>query len=278
LNYLAINVQVSAEYNDILIAELSQIGFDTFQDTDHGFEGFTEEENMDRSAIIDIITRYSQFTSINYTFRTIEKKNWNEEWEKSFSPVIIKDKCIVRATFHTTHQKYPYEIVINPKMSFGTGHHATTALMLEKQLGIDHTNKKVMDIGSGTGILAIMAEKLGASKVFAFDIEDWAVENAIENSKLNNCSRIAVVQGDIKDVVEPGELYDIVLANINRNVLLQQIQAYSSHLAPNGVLLLSGFYDTDTEEIRLCGKDAGLIFRKMDLKDQWACILMQKLQ
>jgi ribosomal protein L11 methyltransferase len=277
LNYLAINVQVSAEYTDILIAELSQIGFDTFQDTDHGFEGFAEDESMDRSAIIDIITRYSQFTSINYSFRTIEKKNWNEEWEKSFSPVIIKNKCIVRATFHIAPQKYPYEIVINPKMSFGTGHHATTALMLEKQLGIDHTNKKIMDVGSGTGILAIMAEKLGASEVFAFDIEDWAVENAIENTKLNNCSRITVVQGDIS-MVEQGKLYDIVLANINRNVLLQQITAYGSHLAPNGTLLLSGFYDTDTEEIRLCGKDAGLTFRKMDLKDQWACIVMQKSQ
>jgi ribosomal protein L11 methyltransferase len=274
MNYISIHVKVDPDYSDILVAELSELGFDTFQDTDEGFEGFAEAEQFDRTATELLLARYAKDTNLSYSFGTVEKKNWNEEWEKSFSPVIIGNQCIVRASFHEPARKYTHEIIINPKMSFGTGHHATTALMLERQLTIDHTNKRVMDVGSGTGILAIMAEKLGAKEVFAFDIEDWAVENAKENTALNGCNAIEVALGDIS-LAEGRTPYDIVLANINRNILLEQIPAYQRFLAPGGYMLLSGFYDSDAEDIRLCAKDVGMNLRKMTLQDQWACIVLQ---
>ncbi len=274
MNYISIHVKVNPDYSDILVAELSELGFDTFQDTDEGFEGFAEAEQFNRTTTELLLAKYAKDTALSYTFGTIEKKNWNEEWEKSFSPVIIGNQCIVRASFHKPASAYKHEIIINPKMSFGTGHHATTALMLERQLTIDHNRKRVMDVGSGTGILAIMAEKLGAKEVFAFDIEDWAVENAKENTELNGCSKIEVALGDIS-LAEGREPYDIVLANINRNILLEQIPAYQRFLAPGGYMLLSGFYDSDTEDIRLRAKEVGLNLRKLTLQDQWACIVLQ---
>jgi ribosomal protein L11 methyltransferase len=176
--------------------------------------------------------------------KKIKKENWNEEWEKNYDPIEVGDQIFVRAEFHPPKKNVPYEIIINPKMSFGTGHHETTAQMLALQLKVDHKDKEVIDIGSGTGILAIMAAKLGAASVAATDIDDWCIENAIENFEINRIVPSFVKKGEIASL-QLKENYDIVLANINTNVLLSEMEHYVSLMRPKAQLLLSGFYEFD---------------------------------
>jgi ribosomal protein L11 methyltransferase len=212
--------------------------------------------------------------SISYTLQEVAEKNWNVEWESNFDPIIVEDQCLVRATFHKIAKKYPYEIIIDPKMAFGTGHHATTYLMLSWQLEIDHQGKVVMDAGCGTGILSVMAHQRGAAEILAFDNNEWAVENSQENFVINACDQIRLFQRTVAEV-DKAEKFDIILANINRNVLLEEMDDYAQLLHPNGTLLLSGFFQEDAPLIIKKALKTGLKVVGKRIKDRWCSILLQ---
>jgi ribosomal protein L11 methyltransferase len=275
LDFIELKVNVPPDFSDILLAELAEIGFESFVDTSYGLDGYIPATVFDEQQVAAIREKYSHVTSVTYTYSVIGRKNWNEEWEKSYAPIVIGEQCLVRASFHQGLGSYAYEIIINPKMSFGTGHHETTSLMLENQLHIVHTGKRVLDIGCGTGILAIMACKRGAARADAFDTDEWAVENSRENFELNNCRQATVQQGTVREVkLAPG--YDILLANINRNVLLDEMPVYASLLTSGGFLLLSGFYEKDIADIEKMAITQGFIKTAQRIKRPWASLVLKK--
>ena len=274
MNYIEIKIKSNSEITDMLIAEIAEIKFDNFVYTDEGFDAYCEEADFNENELNFIINKYSHLDQISYIKTILEKKNWNEEWEKSFEPVIIEGKCIVRASFHPKSE-LPYEIIIDPKMSFGTGHHATTSLMLEHQLGIEHNQKAVLDVGCGTAVLAIMAKKLGATLVEGFDIDEWSVENSIENVKNNNCSEIKIQLGSI-DKLTFNQEFDIILANINRNILIKEIPLYYNHLKSGGYLIVSGFYDQDIPSIEEISSQVNLTTTSVKIKNNWTSIVFKK--
>lgn len=275
MNYTELRLTLSPDYADILTAELAELGFESFVETDEGLNAYITEPNFDEEAVREVVAKYADQTAIAYEVTSLEKRNWNAEWEQSYQPIEVGQLVRVRASFHEPNPAFTYDLVINPKMSFGTGHHETTAMMLEHQLGIDHAGKGVLDVGSGTGILAILAAQMGAADVLAFDIEEWAVENAQENAELNNCSQIRVFQGTIQDV-DSKSRFDIVLANINRNVLLAEIPTYADLMREGGQLLVSGFYEHDTIDIERKAKEAGLLPVRGMAMNQWCSLVYQK--
>ena len=276
MNYKIIQITCQEEFRDILITALSQLqGYDSFMETDDGFEAYTEVSRFDEAILRQVFSRYPA-ANVAYELKEVEEKNWNVEWESNFEPIIVEDQCLVRATFHKIAEKYPYEIVIDPKMAFGTGHHATTYLMLSWQLKIDHSGKTVMDAGCGTGILSIMAHQKGAAEVVAFDNNEWAVENSRENFGINACDQIRLFQGTVADV-DKAEKFDIILANINRNVLLEEMDEYAKRLQPGGMLLLSGFFEEDAPLIIEKALATGLQVEGRRAKDRWSSVLFGKL-
>jgi len=228
-------------HKDLLINALSEIGFDTFEDTDEGFKAYIPEPDLNPEELNQIALSYADLFSFSYILNKIPHQNWNEVWESNFEPIQVAGKCYVRATFHEAHPEFEHEIVIDPKMAFGTGHHQTTALMMEFMLEHDFKNKTVLDMGCGTGILAILAAKLGAKEVLAIDYDEICYESTLENSALNQISNIKALKGS-KEVI-PDQKFDIILANINRNILLDQLDTYAKVSMPGTLLFLSGFYE-----------------------------------
>jgi len=281
MNYIELQLTLSPDYSDILTAELAELGFESFVETDEGLNAYITESNFDQTALQLVIDKYADQTAIGYQTYTLEKRNWNEEWEQNYQPIEVRTgpeafKWVrVRASFHQPDADFRYDIVINPKMSFGTGHHETTAMMMEHQQEVDAAGKSVLDVGSGTGILAVLAALQGAERIVAFDIEEWAVENARENAELNGCPQIEVFEGTI-EVVDPADRYGIVLANINRNILLQDIPAYASRMPIGGVLLVSGFYEQDAPDIEQKALEVGLKKEKQLTKNNWASLRFVK--
>lgn len=274
MDYLQVNLTCLEEFREILIAELAEIGFDSFLETDTGVEAFVQEDVLDREAFAQFIEQYRQPAALTVAESILPKVNWNEEWEKNYDPIYVDDLVYVRASFHGPQEGFRHEIVINPKMSFGTGHHATTYQLLSMQGKIDHQNKRVLDVGSGTGILAIMAQLLGARTVEAFDIDEWCVDNGNENFDLNGLSaRMGL--GTIRQV-QPQGTFDIVLANINKNVLLDEMAVYAGLLPVGGLLLLSGFYTEDTEDLLQAAAPYGVQLQLATAKDNWAALCLQK--
>ena len=273
--YTRLLVQCDAEFTEILIAETAEAGFDTFQETESGFEAFAEQDDYDQEMIDAIRQRYSHVQPLSFELSRIEKENWNEQWEKSFEPVVVDDRCIVRAEFHQPSKTYPYEIIITPKMSFGTGHHATTWLMLKCQMEINHEQKRVMDAGCGTCILSIMAQKRGAAFVDAFDIDEWSTVNGKENLDRNGCDRVLLRQGTVRTLTFENS-FDILLANINKNILLDEMPEYARHLRPGGLLVLSGFYVTDVADLTTRAANEGFILQKMEERDTWCALVLSK--
>jgi len=245
MNYyeLLFTTIVTEDYQqDLLINALGQIGFDTFEEVEFGFKAYIPLDDFDKAVLEATLDDYREMFTFSYDITLIPQKNWNEVWESNFEPIIIKDKIYVRATFHAPRPEFAYEIVIDPKMAFGTGHHQTTSMMLEMLLENDMTGKKVLDMGCGTGILAIMASKSGASAVTAIDYDPVCFESTIENSQLNKIFNVQTLNGS-KEAI-PDEQFDVILANINRNILLDQLKRYSKVLRPDGELYMSGFYET----------------------------------
>ncbi len=274
MDFIEVTLKVNADFADILTAELGELGFDAFVETEDGFSAYIDEDDYSEEALNDVIGRYADLVEVEYTSKKIERQNWNEEWEKNFEPLFIGDKVSVRASFHEKPEAAAYDIVINPKMSFGTGHHETTTLMIENQLTLDHKGKRVLDMGCGTGILAIMAGELGASEIVAVEIEDWTVENARENAALNGYEKIDVRLGGA-ETIEGDQPYDIILANINRNVLLEDMPAYKAVLKPEGWLLLSGFYTEDLPMIKDKATETGLNYISHRVKNNWVSAIFK---
>lgn len=239
---VAFSFRAIQEYQqDILIAELADIGFDTFEDTTDGFDAFIVATAFNETSLNEVLMGFGDELQYTFLISDIEPQNWNEEWEKNFSPLIINEDCYVRATFHDHEPQYKYEIVIDPKMAFGTGHHQTTTMMMLYILETDVKDKIVLDMGAGTGILGILAAKRGASAIVAIDNDDVCYLSAIENAALNEIENLTSLCGSKETI--PNTEFDIILANINRNILLDQIESYASVLRTEGTIFFSGFYE-----------------------------------
>lgn len=271
--YSRLQVICDPEFSEILMAEIGEVGFESFLETENGFEAYVELENYDKEHLQAIKDKYSQQTKVVFYQDRIQKQNWNEEWEKSYQPIVVDGRCIIRADFHKVEEKYAYELIITPKMSFGTGHHQTTYLMIKNQMDIDHSGKRVMDAGCGTAILSVMASKLGAKEVEAFDIDEWSVSNGKENIDVNGCTNIRHQQGKLSELSFEGK-FDIILANINKNVLLDEITLYNKYLQPGGLLLLSGFYTEDIPDLLKAAAPLGMNEVNRDERENWAALLL----
>jgi len=234
-------IQAEDYQKDLLMDDLANIGYNTFEDTTDGFAAFIDFDHYHELSLKEVISSYEPDLQSSYTIEEIDAANWNEEWEKNFEPLIIDGQCYVRATFHEARPQYPYEIVIDPKMAFGTGHHQTTTMMMQYILEADFSNQVVLDMGCGTGILAILASKRGAANLVAIDNDDVCYSSVLENTLLNNINNITAYCGG-KEAI-PAHSFDTILANINRNILLDQIADYASVLKAGGHIYFSGFYE-----------------------------------
>jgi ribosomal protein L11 methyltransferase len=261
--------------NSVLFATIAEIGFESFVEDESSTTAYIQDALFDEERLKEILEHFLIEAEIIYTFKSIEDQNWNEEWEKNyFQPLIIDNKCIIQSTFHNVPATYEYNIYIDPKMAFGTGHHQTTELMIREILKGDFAGKSVLDMGSGTAILAILASMRGAGTVTAIDIDRWAYDNAIENLKLNHIENVDVKIGGAE--LLGIAVYDIILANINRNILLSDIHIYTSVLRKSGVLYMSGFYVEDIPAIaEECARN-GLIFSYNATKDNWVAVKFTK--
>ncbi|MCF1191519.1 50S ribosomal protein L11 methyltransferase [Mangrovimonas sp. AS39] len=254
---------------EILIAELGYVGFDSFVETEEGVSAYILKEEWREDILDDIQILKSDEFEISYHFEDIEQVNWNEEWERNFSPIIVDDLCAIRAPFHEKFDT-KYDIVIEPKMSFGTGHHETTHMMIQYVLKNEFEGKSVLDMGCGTGVLAILAELRGATHLDAIDIDNWCYINSLENVERNNCSHINVYEGDANMLANRS--YDVIIANINRNILLNDIKTYVASLNENGTLLLSGFYREDIPCIEAeCNKHMLKLVETLE-KNHWVAL------
>ena len=259
--------------SEILIAELGEKAFESFIETETGISAFVQKDLWDENILEDIQILSNPEFSISFSFEEIEQVNWNEEWEKNFEAIEVDGKCHVRAPFHEKTNA-EYDIVIEPKMSFGTGHHETTHMMIQHILETDCTHKKTLDMGCGTAILAILAEMKGAQPIDAIDIDNWCYLNSIENAERNNCKHISVYEGDAGLLV--GKKYDIIIANINRNILLNDMQTYVDCLNENGLLFLSGFYTEDIPVISESCLSKGITYEKQFERNNWVALKFTK--
>ncbi|SDS06486.1 50S ribosomal protein L11 methyltransferase [Gramella sp. MAR_2010_147] len=252
--------------SEILIAELGYLGFESFVENDDGITAYIPEEEYEEDILANVHILQSEDFKISYDQKEIERVNWNEEWEKNFTPILVDDHCSVRAPFHEKLD-VDFDIVIEPKMSFGTGHHATTHMMIQHILKNEWEGKSVLDMGCGTGVLAILAAMKGARTIDAIDIDNWCYLNTLENISRNDCEHINVEEGGA-ELLE-GREYDIILANINRNILLRDIPVYGKNLKENGQLFLSGFYAGDLPAIKKACAEIGLNFIENFERNDW---------
>jgi ribosomal protein L11 methyltransferase len=271
---LIIELETMQPFADILVARLNEINYETFSLDENILKCYIKTSVIQKNDTIDIILSLSQQTKINYSFKDIEKKNWNANWEQSFSPVKINSHCIIRADFHKEDKNIKHEIIITPKMSFGTGHHETTFLMLNEIFNINVSKLNILDMGSGTGVLSILSSKLGAKTILAIDIDEWAYENSIENSLLNNTNNIKFLKGDIS-LIE-NKTFDCVLANINRNIILRDLVKYYKLLINGGKLLISGFLVEDFDLVYKKINKIGFKLINKKNKNKWLMLHLEK--
>lgn len=263
--------------NDVLAAVLGEAGFESFVEREGGLSAYIQQSLCDEETIKNALTDFPlPDTQITYSYVEAEDKNWNEEWEKNFfQPIVIGDRCVIHSTFHTDVPKAEYDIVINPQMAFGTGHHETTSLIIGELLDSELQGKSLLDMGCGTSILAILARMRGAAPCTAIDIDEWCVRNSIENIELNQVTDITVEQGDAAALTGKGP-FDIVIANINRNILLNDMKQYVACMHPGSELYMSGFYVDDIPVIREEAERNGLSFVHYKEKNRWAAVKLQK--
>lgn len=258
---------------EILYADLEINGFESIVDTEKGVEAYISAEQFNKNTLENFMVKNLPKQVVDFEVSKIEQENWNATWESQFRPIHINEKCVIRAPFHES-TNIEYDIVISPKMSFGTGHHETTFLMSQELFELNLKGRSIMDMGCGTGVLAIIAKKLGASKVEGVDIEEWAYENSVENAALNHEEGINFYHGNAHLLKQKS--FDIILANINRNILLNDMSVYSESLNDSGKLVMSGFYKTDVEVIVKEGKKNGLNFVHSKSKNGWALLQLTK--
>lgn len=278
MNYIQVNISFKTieEYQqDLLIAELADIGYDTFEEAEKGFVAFIDADTFKEDQLKSVLQQYEGDFQSSYEIIEIEGKNWNEEWEKNFEPLIINEQCYVRATFHEAKPQYQYEIIIDPKMAFGTGHHQTTTMMMQYILETDVQDKEILDMGCGTAILAILAAKKGASKLLAIDHDEVCYQSSIENAALNGIDNLVAVCGG-KEVI-PAVEFDIILANINRNILLDQLSVYANVLKSGGGIFFSGFYEVpDLGMIEAACKPFGIRYVDHKKIGEWVAASFRK--
>ena len=273
-NYTEFNfkIQPLEPWNEILMAELIEIGFDSFTEELEGILAYIPTDLVNEENFKNLEIFNNENVKISYTFQEMPNINWNEEWEKNFSPINVEDKVLIRAEFHEANPEME-EIIIQPKMSFGTGHHATTYLMIQQMLDMNFENKTVLDMGCGTSVLAIFAKQQGAGKTVAIDIDEWSVENSIENAARNSVE-LEISQGTAENL--GSENFDIILANINRNILISDIPTYVSVLNSGGQLLLSGLCFFDVDDILEVCTAQNLTLQKKLQREEWVSLLLEK--
>jgi len=268
MDYFELNMANFGDLDpEIAMAQLAEMGFESFMETDTGIQGYIREDEFNEGPVNEYLRQLSAGHGVTSGLKKVEVQNWNAIWESAYEPVTIAGKCQVRAPFHAPIAEIRYDIVIEPKMSFGTAHHETTSLMLELLLAEDLTGKRVLDMGCGTGVLAILAHKMAAGAVVAIDHDDWAFTNALDNMEKNDASSVVVIQGDASSI--PSQGYDLIIANISRNVLLADIPVYVRFLNPGGVLLVSGFYTRDLDQIREVSAQTGLQYICHQVNNDW---------
>jgi len=270
MDYLELELKLSPlkPWAEIAIANLAELGFESFVDNSYGIMAYISNELFDKNRVNHLLNEImSEEVDYNVNFRVIPHQNWNATWESEFEPVHVGNKLSILAPFHDKSVANEIQIEIMPKMSFGTGHHQTTQLMCEWMFDLDFKEKSVLDMGAGTGVLAILAEKFGAKNVLAVDIEDWSAENIVENCKRNNCLNIESRCGDI-DCIHENE-FDVILANINRNILVEQLPYYSNKIIKGGFLMLSGFLESDLDMLITVASKNGFTFLDKKNKDVW---------
>ncbi|MFJ1426114.1 50S ribosomal protein L11 methyltransferase [Capnocytophaga canimorsus] len=274
-NYIEYDFVITplGEACEILVAELAEFGFESFVDSENGILAYVQEKDWYPEILDDIYILKNPEFKISYTQKLIKQVNWNEQWEKNFNPITVNEQITVRAPFHEKTNT-PFDIVIEPKMSFGTGHHETTHMMLEFLLNTQLLGKKVLDMGCGTGVLAIMAAKKGATDVTAIDIDTWCYENAQENIQRNETKFIKVLLGDATLLNDQN--FDVIIANINRNILLEDIPIYVESLSEGGTLFLSGFYQEDIPAIAEKCSQKGLTFVQKLERNRWVALQFNK--
>ena len=262
---------------DVLSGLTADIGFESFVECENGMKAYIQQSQFDEAALQQVVEDFPiPGANISYSITEPEDKNWNEEWEKNFfQPIVIDNRCVIHSTFHKDYPKAEYDIVINPQMAFGTGHHETTSLIIGELLDSDLQGKSLLDMGCGTSILAILARMRGASPCTAIDIDEWCVRNSLENIELNGVDNIAVSQGDASSLESKGP-FDMVIANINRNILLADMKHYIARMNPGAELLMSGFYIDDIPVIREEAERNGLHFVHHREKNRWAAVKFQK--
>ncbi|NVO02332.1 MAG: 50S ribosomal protein L11 methyltransferase [Bacteroidetes bacterium] len=270
MDYIELNCKIASEKmgSEILMAQLGEIGFESFMETNEGLLAYIPAKDFkEKSLNILQSSDCKELLQFTYEFHLVEDQNWNEVWESNYEAVVICDKCLVRAPFHPKMENIEYDIIIEPKMSFGTAHHETTSLMIEHLLETDLKNKSVLDMGCGTGVLAVLAALKGASNITAIDNDEWAYQNTVENVLKNQKEEIEVFEGDAELIKD--KKFDVIIANINRNILLNDMEAYSLSLNKNGILFLSGFYETDLPIIKEKATSLGLNYANHLTKNYW---------
>lgn len=263
---------------DVLSAVIGEIGFESFVYGDNGMTAYIQQKLFDENRLEQAISNFPiENVQIGYAVKEAEDKNWNKVWEENFfTPIVVGDRCVIHSTFHKDVPEAQYDIIINPQMAFGTGHHETTSLILEELLDAELEGKSVLDMGCGTSILAILASMRGAGKLLAVDIDNWCVENSKDNFRLNNINNIEVVEGDASILSDKGP-FDVVIANINRNILTADMHSYVERMNPGAIIYMSGFYIDDIPVIRKEAEKNGLFFVHHNEKNRWADVMFRKL-
>ena len=270
MDYIKITFSdLQPEQKEILIAQLADAGYEGFEEIDNSLDAFINKGHFDKKLLNEISFKYQT----PYSSEKIIATNWNKIWESNFQPVIVEDYVAVRADFHEPITNTAFEIVITPKMSFGTGHHATTYMMIELMKEIDFTGRSVLDFGTGTGILAILAEKSGAAEVYAIDNDDWSIANAQENFEKNHCNHITLKKASN---ASSQKKFDVILANINKNVIIDNFSVLTDELKEDGILLLSGLLETDRDEILAKAKELRVNAKKSRTRNNWIAIQLSK--
>jgi ribosomal protein L11 methyltransferase len=278
MNYLKFSVTIkSAEdwFHDIFTVQLAEIGFESFMETDYGLDAFIPEKDFDELKLRKLLAEQPESIQINWSKAIIEEKNWNEEWEKNyFEPLKIGEDCVIRAPFHKNFSDARYEIIIEPNMAFGTGNHETTSMMLETILENDMQDKTLLDMGCGTGILGILASMRGAKKITAIDIDEWSFKGASQNAQINHIKNMEVKLGDASLLGD--EKYDVIFANIHKNVLLNDLPIYSNCLKTSGQIFISGFYTEDIPKLINKAELVGLKKSGIKSKNNWVVLILEK--
>jgi ribosomal protein L11 methyltransferase len=270
MNYFELTCNATSEQHaEILMVRLAELGFESFTDIENGIKGYIQETLYTEDVKAQVLRFHDSFY-FEQSIQFLPDQNWNHEWEKNFSPINVNDKCYIRASFHKPVPEIQFDVLINPKMSFGTGHHETTYLVIAQMLELNLKDTKVCDMGCGTGILSVLAAKMGASFVLAVDTDEWAVKNARENIDTNKVKGVVVKKGDVQMLA--GRTFHVILANINRNILLMDMEFYIQSLEKEGVLVLSGFFETDVSEIQMKAVSLGLKIVNVQRKNKWSMI------